>query len=421
MNANLDLERRLADFYTSEAPQQAPNRVLRFALETIDTTPQRRVFIHAPWRFPRMTAPTRLVVAAILLIVAGAIGLALAGNRLSVPVPVLVPWSPERYAEDWPAPPRSEPPSGTPDVLMVRGDNMHWDTERRAWEGLEHVDQVGDFGLGPNPEIDILEVRGPGGGAASYSIWLAGGVPLPPVDPSTRWIAYGIVIDTDGDGMPDERVGVDNMPDGQHRAWWADLTSGQTMWKAGGGYGFVREDGVSGASLGLDSWYPSASEGSEHVTLRYSGTPGRYYAWASMIEDGRVVATDYAPDAGWLVEPEDPGLPLVGTTWTIAREIPSRSLTAEMWLIFDAEGRLNLELCRRGDATVQITQDTMRITEIALTGDACSAEIAEMEAEILTILSADTLSYTIDAGVLELSAGSNVLRFEGSSNPPPGP
>ncbi len=31
-----------------------------------------------------------------------------------------------------------------------------------------------------------------------------------------------------------------------------------------------------------------------------SVTPVRFYAWASLIRDGRVVATDYAPDAGWL-------------------------------------------------------------------------------------------------------------------------
>lgn len=29
-----------------------------------------------------------------------------------------------------------------------------------------------------------------------------------------------------------------------------------------------------------------------------------FYVWASVIEDGRVVATDYAPDVGWLVEPK---------------------------------------------------------------------------------------------------------------------
>ncbi len=32
MNANLDLERRLADFYATEAPQRAPARVLEGAL-----------------------------------------------------------------------------------------------------------------------------------------------------------------------------------------------------------------------------------------------------------------------------------------------------------------------------------------------------------------------------------------------------
>jgi len=31
------------------------------------------------------------------------------------------------------------------------------------------------------------------------------------------------------------------------------------------------------------------------------GVPRRFYVWASVIQDGRVVATDYAPDAGWLV------------------------------------------------------------------------------------------------------------------------
>jgi hypothetical protein len=29
------------------------------------------------------------------------------------------------------------------------------------------------------------------------------------------------------------------------------------------------------------------------------GATYRLYAWASMIAEGRVVATDYAPDAGW--------------------------------------------------------------------------------------------------------------------------
>jgi hypothetical protein len=139
-----------------------------------------------------------------------------------------------------------------------------------------------------------------------------------------------------------------------------------------------------------------------------------------MIEDGVLVGTDYAPDAGWLVTPDDPGLPLVGTTWSIEREIPSRSLTVVMWLIIGPDGRLALELCQRGDAAVEVTPDTMRVTDIALAGDPCSPEVSEMEAEILAVLAADRLSYTLGGGVLRLTDGSNVLEFQGSTDPPPG-
>ena len=38
MNANHELERRLADFYASEAPQRAPDRVLESVLATSEIT-----------------------------------------------------------------------------------------------------------------------------------------------------------------------------------------------------------------------------------------------------------------------------------------------------------------------------------------------------------------------------------------------
>ena len=85
-----------------------------------------------------------------------------------------------------------------------------------------------------------------------------------------------------------------------------------------------------------------------------------------------------------------------------------------MWLIFTPDGQLKLELCQRGDATVQVTQETMRVTDITLTGDACSSEVTEMEAEILSVLSAGEISYTLDRGVLEIRAGQSVLQFVGS-------
>ena len=76
MNANHDLERRIADFYLTEAPQRAPDWVLREALSSIDTTPQRRVLIRMPLRFPRANAYASMAVAAAIVIAVGTIGLA---------------------------------------------------------------------------------------------------------------------------------------------------------------------------------------------------------------------------------------------------------------------------------------------------------------------------------------------------------
>jgi hypothetical protein len=77
MTANHDLERRLADYYETEAPPAAPDWVLRDALSTIDVTPQRRVFIRVPWRkFPTMNTYARWAVAAVAVIAIGAVGVA---------------------------------------------------------------------------------------------------------------------------------------------------------------------------------------------------------------------------------------------------------------------------------------------------------------------------------------------------------
>lgn len=75
MNVNRDLERRLADFYESEAASRAPDWVLRTALQTIDTTRQRRVVIRVPWRFPHMNTFAKVAIAAVIVIAVGAVGL----------------------------------------------------------------------------------------------------------------------------------------------------------------------------------------------------------------------------------------------------------------------------------------------------------------------------------------------------------
>ncbi len=61
----------------------------------------------------------------------------------------------------------------------------------------------------------------------------------------------------------------------------------------------------------FDTWYPGEWGGIRArlgfgADLTGGGSrPGLgdpFYVWASVIENGRVVATDYAPDVGWLLE-----------------------------------------------------------------------------------------------------------------------
>jgi hypothetical protein len=75
MNVDRDLERQLADFYESEAAPRAPEWVLRSALQTIDTTRQRRVVLRVPWRFPHMNTFAKVAIAAVVVIAVGALGL----------------------------------------------------------------------------------------------------------------------------------------------------------------------------------------------------------------------------------------------------------------------------------------------------------------------------------------------------------
>jgi hypothetical protein len=55
------------------------------------------------------------------------------------------------------------------------------------------------------------------------------------------------------------------------------------------------------------------------------GLPQRFYAWASVIVNGRVVATDYAPDDGWLdSSPDAKPLPKPGGPYALQDPFPVR-------------------------------------------------------------------------------------------------
>jgi hypothetical protein len=242
-------------------------------------------------------------VIALSLLVGGAI--AIGSGLLSLPweadearraEPLI--WSESSLDEDWPAPIRDE--GSRPAAVLPLVDA----------EIGRYTDSLGDVGRAAVPWLDIEEVRLSGGGPPGIFgvIWrvdiqLAADISLPVPDPRDQWIAYGLVLDTNGDGVPDVRLGIDNMPvtDAGHRAWRTELHSGRTTSAPGEPYGKVGERYV-------DTYFPGefTDDVAEILVGLNADEPTfRFYAWASLIEDGRVLATDYAPDVGWLEPASD--------------------------------------------------------------------------------------------------------------------
>jgi hypothetical protein len=111
--------------------------------------------------------------------------------------------------------------------------------------------------------------------------------------PQERWLAYGIVVDDDNDGRADYRYGIDNAGvDGSARMWRTDISTGKTR-----AYVNTLED-----PRVMDGAFPESAdfESAGHIFPVPPGEQFRFYVWASAIVDDQIVATDYAPDAGWI-------------------------------------------------------------------------------------------------------------------------
>jgi hypothetical protein len=227
-------------------------------------------------------------------------------------------WTPESLNEDWPAPVRPEP-DGDGRIQPIP---------------LTYGDLIGDNGSTAFPCADIRGVM-----ADTKELHLKLNSNQPVVDPADHWIAYGIVTDDDRDGVPDWRYGMDNDPgfstrDGQltTRWWRTDLHTGKT--DAGGmdylgwfGADFKTQyprDGSDAAFLFGGS--AETTQGSQEWGIDLDMP---FYAWASVIVNGRVVATDYAPDAGWLVATRGVR---PGGTFLLGDAFPNLSMTVpEGW------------------------------------------------------------------------------------------
>lgn len=242
-------------------------------------------------------------------------------------------WTQARLKEDWPAPVREEPAGGATVLEILHRDltpNAASD-EGHDWESDQYRDPTDDAGSDVHPWADIRWVEycredGLSIGLGSDEFFGRGGPP-PNADPRQLWIAYGVVVDTNGDGAPDWRYGVDNVPldktDSDPDRWWrTDLHTGRTDY-AVGDHIALRDGGpgpVFWARPGCDMSFGAETAGDSPVG---KGLPERFYAWASVIVNGRVVATDYAPDVGWLDRsPDAQPLPKPGGTYVLQDPFP---------------------------------------------------------------------------------------------------
>ncbi len=317
-------DERLAAWLDGD-PDTAPVDALKMVLTTFPSVAQQHAVHRVPRRLPTMSTPIRFAAAAVIgvLAIGGAVYLtrpgqpAVAGPGPTAsssaspspsavgpasatpqptpsPTPTPILWIQASLQEDWPAPVRAEPAADAVLVPFLVGEGVLG----------EYLDPSGDTESAVFPWVDIREVR-----LSNTPYLYIHPVSSPPrVDPTEQWIAYGVVFDEDRDGVPDWRYGMDNRPvaedDNQGiRAWRTDLHTGRTETAP------PHYNGVPGVVL--DTYWDYNDMGATFVfggEVAGGGTAGRkvdvpFYVWASVIQDGRVIATDYAPDAGWL----DPG------------------------------------------------------------------------------------------------------------------
>jgi hypothetical protein len=231
-----------------------------------------------------MTSLSRVAgVAAIVMIVGSVAGFVVAnrGHDAGQPVATSQPigWTSAAVNADWPGPVRVER-SGDPEWIGV----------------TTYADPVGDVDGAPG-WIDITSVALRTGTNVVFSnrigLELAAGLAQVP-QPTADWIAYGVVLDIDGDGVPDQRIGIDNSA-ADHREWITDLATGQTAKNVSGVFGAFGAFGTR-----IETWFANPN-GSVGLIVKRTTGGSRMYAWASLIVGNTIVATDYAPDAGWIV------------------------------------------------------------------------------------------------------------------------
>jgi hypothetical protein len=224
----------------------------------------------------------RVFMVAVVLVTAGGCG---GGGNAAPSIPIQTPVRSPNVLD---SPPPVTPTAWSP--VQERGSSV---VSGRPWH------DPNDASVG---WIDIRDVRG-GQTAGSWSIELAANPPRAAgVEPGLL-IAYGLVLDTTGDGVADYLIGIDNdAPEpGDFHVWVTNLATGDTDEQIGPPYGlpieFRHPDEDRAYDRSVSFTFLAGSKPADLMNLK--AVP--FYAWASETRDGEVVAWDTAPDTGWLV------------------------------------------------------------------------------------------------------------------------
>jgi hypothetical protein len=211
------------------------------------------------------------------------------------------PWHPRVAAIQEPPPSPAEEPAPTPSIWspVREGADTSVHRGRTRLDPLDAPDEWIDV---KRVSFSVLKYTN-GDFQPGWSIELAA-TPPPAADREPGLlIAYGLVLDTNADGVADYEIGIDNdAPErGDFHAWVTDLATGETDEQVGPPYG-----------LPFDFSHPDERGSGAHMSFFFlpgSAPPDldprtvRWYAWAATTSDREVFDRDYAPDAGWMTKP----------------------------------------------------------------------------------------------------------------------
>ena len=226
-------------------------------------------------------------------------------DRLPV-APAATDPSPPPTPTEWAGPVR--PGSSLPVVSPDPAD-IAWPDARDAAAGVIDIQQFAFRDVSADGRLDWeLVMRAPH-------------PPSSTLDPTQRVIEHGLVVDADGDQVADCEIGINNdtPTQGDYRHWVKNLTTGATDERIGPPYGVPFDFRHPGEPwTPPPGWPPDATPPSQVMVFWFlgsseGGSPSgpcepftasvRVYAWASVADEGRVTAWDFAPDAAWLEMP----------------------------------------------------------------------------------------------------------------------